>query len=166
MSIRPSSPGNINNLQPNKFSFVIADNEALTYKMQSLSLPSVSTTAILQPTPLSEIKRHGDKLIYHPYTIEFIVDEDLRVWEETYTWLSGYTFPTSFKQYQDVKKAGIYKDATLIVNTNSQNENFRIRFKNCFPVALGEIRFNTTDSSGSYICDVTFEYDTFSLERS
>lgn len=167
-SILTRVPNNTSFLQSTKYTFVIPNLPFARYFCQSVNIPGASTSEVLVPTPLSDTYRHGDKLVYDPFSITFLIDEDARVWEETYNWLQSLTYPLRSSQYAN-KFLGApekYYDGVLTINTNSNLPNFRIKFTNCHPVQLGGINFSTTDTPDvTPTADVTFRYDTFSFER-
>jgi hypothetical protein len=162
-------PENSSILQPTKYTFVIPELPFARYFCQNVNLPGVSTSAVTVPTPFSETYRHGDKLVYDEFSISAIVDEDLRVWEETYNWLTSFTFPENFNQYR--KRFGtltndIYYDGLLTVNTNSNNPNLRVKFYNCHPLSISSIQFSTAENAQTIPnVDITFRYDRFVIER-
>lgn len=161
-------PKNVSLLQPNKFTFMIPDMSNLVYFVQNINLPGISTSEVAVETPFSATFRHGDKLVYEPLTITFLIDEDMRTWEETHNWLVALTFPKDFRQYGKIKGESkkLYYDAIFTINTNANIPNLRIKFFNCHPVSLGEIQFSTTDSAETnMVADVTFRYDRFEIER-
>ena len=164
----PQTPTNTSILQSTKFTFVIPDMPFLKYFCQTVNLPSVSTTEVMVPTPFSATYRAGDKLVYDAFTITAIIDEDLRVWEETYKWLVGLTRPQSYSQYIKAKdpQAPLYYDGYLTVNTNLNNPNIRVKFHNCHPTSIGLISFDTkVDADVIPTADFTFRYDLFEIER-
>ena len=174
MTIEPYSvntPQNTSILQSTKFTFVIPDMPFLKYFCQTVNLPSVSTTEVMIPTPFSATYRAGDKLVYDAFTITAIMDEDLRVWEETYKWLISLTRPESYTQYarkpgQNPASAPLYFDGYLTVNTNANNPNIRVKFHNCHPTSIGLISFDTkVDADVIPTADFTFRYDLFEIER-
>lgn len=161
-------PENTSILQTTKFTFVIPELPFARYFCQTVSLPGVSTSSVTIETPFSATFRHGDKLIFEPFSINAIIDEDLRVWEETYRWLVSMTKPTAYSEYG--KRAGvpsdIYYDGFLTINTNANNPNIRIKFKSVHPTSLGSIQFNTSDNAETVpTADISFRYDYFELER-
>lgn len=163
-----NTPDNTSILQSTKFTFIIPDMPFLKYFCQTVSLPSITTSEVTVPTPFSNTYRHGDKLIFEPFTITAIVDEDLRVWEETYKWLQGLTRPSSYEQYIKSKdpKAPLYYDGFLTLNTNANKPNLRIKFHNCHPTSIGMINFDTKiDADTIPTADFTFRYDLFEIER-
>jgi len=165
-----NTPQNTSILQSTKFTFVIPDMPFLKYFCQTVNLPSVSTTEVIVPTPFSNTYRHGDKLVFDAFTITAIMDEDLRVWEETYKWLKSLTRPQSYNEYarktiRDVQTP-LYFDGYLTVNTNANNPNIRIKFHNCHPTSIGLVSFDTkVDADVIPTADFTFRYDLFEIER-
>jgi hypothetical protein len=130
----------------------------------------VSTSEISLPTPFSTQYRHGEKLNYDAFVVTALIDEDLRVWEETYKWLKSLTRPTSFEEYPRKSRTdldvALYSDGFLTVNTNANNANIRFKFRNCHPTAIGAINFDTkVDADTIPTCDFTFRYDYYELER-
>lgn len=161
-------PDNGNLLQATKYTFIIPELPFARYFCQSIILPSVSTSEIMMPTPFSDTYRHGDKLVYEPITLTVIVDEDLKVWEETHNWLKSLTAPTKFDEYRRIKSRIIpaYYDGILTINTNANIPNLRLKFRNCHPVSLGSIQFSSSDSADTTILtDITFRYDYYDIER-
>ena len=161
-------PENTSILQTTKFTFIIPELPFARYFCQTVSLPGVSTSAVMVETPFSATYRHGDKLVFEPFTINAIVDEDLKVWEETFGWLTSMTKPTNFREYS--KRAGvpfnIYYDGLLTINTNANNPNIRIKFRNVHPTSLGSIQFNTSENAETIpTADISFRYDYFEIER-
>ena len=165
-----NTPENTSILQSTKFTFIIPDKPYLKYFCQNVSLPAVSTSEVTIPTPFSNIYAHGDKLVFDAFTITALVDEDLRVWEETYKWLVSLTRPENWEQYakktiKDVMTP-IYFDGHLTINTNANNPNLRLKFYNCHPVSLGMINFDTkVDADSTPTFDITFRYDIYQIER-
>ena len=169
-SYNANTPDNTSILQSTKFTFIIPDKPFLKYFCQTVSLPSVSTTEVVVPTPFSNTYRHGDKLNFDAFTITAIIDEDLRVWEETYNWLKSLTRPQNWDEYarktvKDVMTP-LYFDGYLTVNTNANNPNIRIKFHNCHPTSIGLVSFDTkVDADIIPTADFTFRYDLFEIER-
>ena len=165
-----NTPENTSLLQPTKYTFIIPDMPFLKYFCQTVMLPSVSTSEVMVPTPFSATYRHGDKLVFEALTITALIDEDLRIWEETYKWIKGLTRPKEYEEYirKTIKTpaTGLYFDGYLTINTNSNNPNMRIKFHNCHPTSLSGINFDTkVDADTIPTCDITFRYDLYEIER-
>jgi hypothetical protein len=169
-ALTTNTPENTSILQLTKFTFIIPDKPFLKYFCQTVQIPSVSTSEIEIPTPFSATYRHGEKLKFDPLTITALMDEDLRVWEETYSWLKSLTRPTSFEEYTRKTRKDIstplYFDGYLTVNTNANNPNIRVKFLNCHPTSIGIVNFDTkVDADSIPTADFTFRYDYFEIER-
>lgn len=171
-SFASNAPSNSSLLQSTKFTFFIPDKPFLKYFCQTVSLPSISTTEITVPTPFSNTYRHGDKLNFEALTITALIDEDLRIWEETYNWLKGLTRPSSFDEYikspnnPKSVNTNLYYDAYLTINTNANKQNLRLKFLNCHPTSLGAVNFDTkVDADTIPTFDITFRYDIYEIER-
>lgn len=167
-SLLNKTPENTSLLQSTKFTFVFPLLPFARYFCQTISIPGVSTTAIDIPTPFASTFRHGSQLQYEDFQINAILDEDLRVWQETYNWIKSLTRPESYREYLKSydPAAEMYQDAILTINTNANRPNVRFKFKNCHPTSLGAVRFNTSENADTIItADLTFRYDTFEIER-
>jgi hypothetical protein len=162
------TPENTSLLQATKYTFTVPNLPFAKYFCQSVVMPGVSTGAVPVSSPFSDTFRHGVKLTYEELRITFIVDEDLRAWQETYNWLRGVARPTKHEEYikHFDSKASIYYDGILTINTNSNLPNVRFKFKDCHPVSLSGITFNTADSADNTItADLGIRYDYFDIER-
>ena len=157
---------NENLLGSSKFIFITHNMPFLNYFCQSIQLPSVSTSPAIQPTPLVNIPRAGDKMIYEPFTVTALIDEDLRMWEETHNWIRGLTFPEKDSEYSRQKKMGIYHDMHLLFLKNSNTDNLKMKFIKCFPSSISSVRMSSTDAADVMLtADITFYYDIFNFER-
>ena len=163
-----TQPENTSFLQANKFTFSFATLPFLKYFCQSVNLPSVSTSPVTVDNPFSATYRHGDKLVYDQLMVTVIIDEDLRVWEETYNWLLALTFPREFRQYwrNTNGRQSAYHDGVLTINTNANNPNVRFKFENCHPLSLDGINFSVQESAQTVLtANIVFRYDRFEIER-
>ena len=161
MSALQNQPTNLSYLSPLSFRLVLDRTPKVNYFLTGAEVPAVTL---------------GDKLRYDPLTINFNVDEDIRNYEELYSWLQGLGFPEDFQQYRNLRDdpnrttsfgqdANIYSDGSLILMTAAQNPNLNIKFKNMFPISLSAITLNTTDGDVNYVqATASFRYSTYSIE--
>lgn len=164
-------PENTSFLQPNRFTFSFTTLPFLKYFCQSVTFPTVSTTPVTVSSPFANTYRHGDKLEYGELVVSVIIDEDLRVWEETYNWLQALTKPDNFAQYirqrsDNTRDNSPYHDGILTINTNSNLPNIRIKFTECHPTSLAGIELSTTATAETILTtSITFRYDQFYVDR-
>lgn len=176
MSIR--TPKNINFLAPIGFDFSIKRLPNVEYFVQSANIPGISSTPANEGSPFNVIKYQPDHISFGDFSVEFIVDEDMKSWTEIYQWMIGMTFPESFQQYADFKNGvknpypsnrqnppgDIYSDASLIVLTNKSNLNIEFSLYDIYPISLTPIRLQTTESDIKYLtAEVTFVYQHFNI---
>ena len=157
-------PDNTSFLQTTRYTFIVPNLPFAKYFCQSINLPGVTSSEIEVSTPFSSIYRHPTKLSYESFSISFLIDEDLKVWEETYKWIVSLTRPENFNQYVKNQKNNNlpYQDGMLTINTNANIPNIRIKFRNVFPISLSGIQFGTINSADTTpTADLTFRYDLF-----
>jgi hypothetical protein len=70
----PHTPGNPNQLHPNKFVVSFAALPTIEYWAQSVNIPGLSLGEAIRHTPFIDISSPGDKLIINPFSMTFIVD--------------------------------------------------------------------------------------------
>jgi len=163
-------PYNKSLLQLTKHTFIFPTLPFLKYFIQNVNLPGISTSPVPVPNLFADTYRHGDKLVFEPMTVVALIDEDLRVWEETKNWLYSLTKPEKFPQYirfdEARRKDSPYHDGELTLYKNSNEPNMRFKFTECHPVAMSGIDFSTVESSDNIpTLEIQFRYDQFFLER-
>ena len=98
MTALTRNPANPNYLHPNKFQLNFGRASNVQYFCQSVSVPGISMSEVLQTTPFVDLYRPGEKAIYDLLNVTFIVDEQLKAWLEIHDWIRAMTFPTNFKE--------------------------------------------------------------------
>lgn len=151
---------NPNFLSPLSFKFVLARAPNLVFNIQSVRLPGMSLSSTETATPFVSIPNSG-KIVYSPLTITFRVNEDMSDYLEINNWLEGLGSPTNFTQYKQLKNsnAGLYSDATLVINNSRKKGNMSATFYDLFPIDISDLQFTTMDTDVNYIeCTVDFRY--------
>lgn len=178
-SVLTRNPSNNDLLQGTKFRLNFDRLKGTTYFCQTANLPGVSLTEVSRDTPFIDLFVPGEKLIYDTLDISFLVDEDLRNWEQIHDWIRAMTFPTDFAEYRSLAKLAEtsafrggarlppqYSDASMTIFTNKNNPNLSIQFKDLFPISLTTISFNTGDSADNIItADATFRFSYYNIVR-
>ena len=138
-------PRNSNQLNATAFRLVFGRMPEIEYHCQRISIPSLILGGpVLVPTPLSDTPNPGDKVTFDNLSIDFIVDEDLSNYKEVYNWIVGLGFPESFDQFRDLDE--LTSDATIITLTNNMQPNSEFKFRDCFPVSIGNIDFDASNT--------------------
>jgi hypothetical protein len=171
MSINNRIPENTNPIQPTKFLLTFDRIGAVTYFCQTVRLPGVSMGQAPFNTPLLDIQSPGNKLSFNPFSVDFIVDEEMIGWRQIYEWFNSMASPKGLEHRKalselqnEYKKSKLlsYSDATLTIVSALNNPIVRIQFYNVFPTSLSDINFDTTQSADNIITsEVSFVYDYF-----
>ena len=169
MSALQNQPINTSFLSPIGFKFQLNNFPEVNYFCQSATLPGISISSISVPTPLKAIDIAGDEVTFEELTIKFIVDENMKNWLSIYDWIIGLGFPTAEGQEKYTKLAAtseLTTDATLTVLTSNMNPQINFRFRECFPLSLSSIAFDSGGTDIDYVtADVSFRYDVYTGEN-
>lgn len=153
---------NLNYQTNTNFKFGIKRLPGMEYFCQTVNLPSITLGETTQFTPIIDRPLPGDKLTYGEISIEFLVDEEMRNWEEIHNWLIAVGYPKSTDQYVAGQE---YSDATLTVLTNSSNPMMEITFIDMFPTSLGDLQFTTTGGADTLIGSASFRFRGYDIRR-
>ena len=175
-------PTNLNYLSPVNFDLVISKLPKTRYFCTGVNIPSVNFSEAIMSTKLAiESALPGDKITFDPLTVKFVVDEDMKNYQEIFDWIMRLGPGIDSKDFASLVgqvKTGntvttlgddldMYSDATLMVNTSSNNANIEFNFIDCFPTSLGAIDFTTDASDVSYaVCDLTMRYTYYTIKAS
>ena len=174
-------PTNLNYLSPVNFDLLINKLPKTRYTCVGATLPGISFTEAVHATQLAIMSYlPGDRIEFDPLVVRFIVDEDMKNYQEIYNWIiqlgPGYD-TDDFKSLVDSKQTStgkfsnasfedMFSDATILVNTSSNNANVEFMFEDCFPTSLGNIVFSTQGEQEYATCDVTLRFTLFKVKTS
>ena len=180
MSAVTNTPTNRNPLSPLNFKMALQRTPTMAFFLQSFSLPGLTFEGDMNmPTPFVKIPIPGDHLNYSPLTVSFMVDEDMSNYFEIMNWIIDISGPREtitpasanrIYQFDNSINADplstVRSDIKIFVLSSAKNPNIEITFFDAFPVALGELSFNTTASSVNYLeTSVTFEYVKYKITK-
>jgi len=165
-SVLSKEPETLNSLSANKFRVVFHKIPRVIYFCQNVNLPGISINEYIQPSPFATpIRRPMGGLTYDNFDMSFLLSEDMSNWKELHNWLTRIpptvNFSNRFEQYPDN-----YSDATLVILNSASKPFLSISFKDCFPVSIGSVSFETNVSDISPLtCQVSFAYTGYSIEN-
>lgn len=141
----------------------IPELDDFSITVTDFSVPGISTTSPLLPTPYTDMPLRGDTLVYEDLSLEFIVTEKLENWLKIHDWLVGITQPHDFTQFANKKHE--YLDGDVILYTSHNNVMMTISFTNLVPVRLSEIRLTSEDQETMYPRGtVIFRYESYKIK--
>ncbi|MBI33515.1 MAG: hypothetical protein CMD98_06585 [Gammaproteobacteria bacterium] len=129
-------------------------NPNAEFSIQTMMLPDVTAEGTLYPTRSRNLTMSADKLVYAPFEVTFLVDEDLGNYKEIYDWI--YT--------QVDSKQDDFRDITLSVLSSANKVNKQIIFHSAHPTSLSSLPFDITTQDIEYVvASVSFEYSYFEI---
>lgn len=170
---------NRNFLSPLGYKFVLNRAPKVAFFANSANIPGIELGTTEQPNYLRKIPVPGDMMQFEDLTLRFMVDENLENYMEVQNWMRGLGFPESLseiynlqnqkdikKYYPDVFRSemNIYSDGTLYVLTNTEVNNFKVKFQGLFPYSLTTIQFDSTPEDIRYVtAEVKFKYMMYNI---
>lgn len=172
MSYLTRTPQNTNTLQPTKFLLTFDRITTTQYFCQSVNIPGISLGQIQVPTPVYDYNVAGNKLTYNQFDMRFLIDEPAQSWKNLYDWFLSIASPKSIddrntlstiqNNYKNQDKLTSYSDAVLTILSGLNNPVIRVQFINMFPISLGDISFDTTQSADDIMTSsASFVYERF-----
>jgi len=176
-----NNPNELDYLRPNAFKFQIHNIPNVSYFCQAANIPEINLPPAPQSTPLVDIPHPGDKLEFGVLMIRFLIQEDMKNYQELYNWLIGLGFPESHKQYAEYGKSqeyrfpdvnpekqqslGQFSDASLFLLDSNNNLQTEFKFRDAFPVSLQGLDFEISSGQTDYMVGVAmFRYRDYVIE--
>jgi hypothetical protein len=164
---------NRNFLSPVGFKFTLKTKEKVDFFSNSANVPSIALGTALQGTTFRILDVPGDEVTYEDFTMNFLVDEDLKNYMIIHNWITGLGTPENFKQFRDLTKdpdSGLkddllqFCDGTLHVLNSNYRDIAMVKFQDLFPVALTSLQFNATENDVNYFtAEVSFKYTIYNI---
>lgn len=167
-------PTNTNLLTANRFVLSFIRLPSVQFFCQTVNLPGLNLSTIPRNTPFVDITLPGEKLVYDPLSVTFLVDETFSAWREIHDWMRGMTFPTSFEEYKNLQRETKfvhtphpqYSDAELTILDSNQRGIYRFKFKDMFPTSLAPFTLSTTLGPETILtADVSLSFTYFDIEK-
>ena len=165
---------NRNFLSPIGFLFLLDKARKVSFLCQKAEIPTVQLGQVEIPTRgMVPIPVEGN-MRYSEFTMEFIVDEDLRNYMQIHNWMRALGTPQEFKERKVWKDKFAespsedprFSDATLQVLNNNNIANFDVVFKDMFPVSLSSLPFDVTGGDNDYFtATTTFRYTLYEIRN-
>lgn len=155
-------PERINPLLPTYSRFYITRLPSVTYFCQAASLPTVTMSEALMPTPFATIKSPS-KMDFDELSITFIIDEQMKNWLEIFNWMRSTAQVEGFEEF---KPSNTHTStANLIILNSSKNPKINVTFEGLFPRTLGSIDFTSSVIDPEpFQCTATFSYRNYNIE--
>lgn len=154
----------LNDLARNRAVATIPNMKDTSFTLVNFQLPGMSLPAARQPTPFTDKPQPGEKIMFDPITLEFIVTENLENWLEVQQWFYSLGAPISKQQFKD--RPFTFQDISVTIFSSHNNPILRIKFIGCVPTSLEGVQLTTTETEpGTIVSSFTVEYDYFEVEK-
>lgn len=159
-------PKTDNYLLNTAFKFSLARTPNLTWFCQKVSIPSLSFGSVEQPTRFgTRLPMSGSEYTFDDLVIDFIVDENVNTWMEIYDWMTSLGQPKDDKDPYLKDRPQHTSDAVLTILSSSYNAKYKIVFRDLFPIALGELPFDSTaPETDPIVSTATFKYRYYEIQ--
>jgi len=161
---------NLNYLQPTSYKLTI-DRENypnLEYFAQTLTHPGMMMNSVEMPyRKVSGIPFVGSSVTYNELSATIILDENLSSYTEMHDWmrriLDEPEVPAMRRNFRK-KTIPTYSDITISILSSHNNKTKQILYKDCVPVALGDITFESTATGTEFVTyQVSFRFSYFDI---
>lgn len=160
-----------NYLIPSGFRVVInRENFAnLQFYAQTVQHPSADLDNVEVSYPRAgTVPFIGESITFGVLSMDVLVDENMRVYQEMYDWLVRATEETHKLQTsrfsRSAPKIASYHDVQVHILTSHNNVNHSFKYINCCPTGIGNINFQATTSEQYTTFPVSFRFDYFEFE--
>lgn len=167
--VRPKEgPINRNAARNSRFIFSCPRLRNFNMFVQGANIPGISLGEANQFTPFTDVPVPGDKLIFNPLIVRFVVDEDFENYLEIQRWMRGCAFPEGHNENDALLKGLRQKetaDASLSIMTNGGAfEAARVHFVGIWPTALEDLDLASSGMDNEIQSTVTWRYAFYRVE--
>ena len=166
------TPTNKNFLNPINFAFVLKRAPYTEFFVQKISIPNITLDYIDSPSPQLRLPISASHIDFGTLNVTFKIDENMTNYLEIYNWLVAIGYPFNQTQYAALKAnalasgESLVSDISVIIMDGLKNANYEVVFSNAFPVELGQISFESTDSDVNFITTTaSFKYSYFNINK-
>jgi len=155
------------NLKNNAFAVRIDRIPQTMFRVVSGDIPAITIPAVETSFPGVDQSFSGTKEVFEDLILEFIVDVDMKNYEEIYHWITQQKYAVTPDEFtpKNGKEEDLYSDGVFIIMNSSSNPHRVFSFKEMFPVSLGSLHFDTSITDAQPVqCMVTFKYSRFELK--
>ena len=158
-----ATPPNTSFLSNNKYQFVIERLPNFTFFVQGINMPSITMSPVQQNTPYTAMYQPSNQLVYEQLQVTYVVDEDMTSWFEIYNWMTNLGNPVSLDKLGTLttvagKENSVTSDASLLIKTNSNNDNIDVKFYDIFPIELTGFSLSSAEGQDFQTTVATFAY--------
>lgn len=159
---------NFNYLQPTSFKLTVdrTNYPNLEFFLQSFVHPGMIMNSVEVPyKKITGIPFIGDKLTFNELQANMLLDEDMKSYDEMYSWMRRILDVGNVTAYEASRGTPpSMADITLTILSSHNNVTRQIRYIDCIPTALTDIQFESTSGGESFLVfGASFRFSYFEL---
>tara|TARA_A100001515_G_scaffold88393_1_gene70254 strand:- start:2986 stop:3549 length:564 start_codon:yes stop_codon:yes gene_type:complete len=159
---------NFNYLQPTSFKLTIdrKNYPNLEFFCQSFTHPGMIMNAVEVPYQrITGVPFIGDKLTFNEMLANIIVDEDMKAYDEMYSWMRRNLDIEHVSPVQRINnQPPAMADITLSILSSHNNTTKTIKYIDSIPVSLTDVQFESTSGGESFVVfGASFRFSYFEM---
>ena len=158
---------NFNFLQPPSFKITLdrKNYPNLEFFCQSFMHPGMILSAAELPyKKIANVPFVGDKLTFNELQANILLDEDMKSYDEMYSWMRRILDQDATPAYVADDMPPTTADMTLTILSSHNNKTRQVRYIDCIPTALTDIQFESTAGGDTFITfGASFRFSYFEL---
>lgn len=159
---------NFNYLQPTSFKLTVdrRNYPNLEFFLQSFIHPGMIMNSVEVPyKKITGIPFIGDKLTFNELQANILLDEDMKSYDEMYSWMRRILDVGNVTAYEASRGTPpSMADITLTILSSHNNLTRQVRYIDCIPTALTDIQFESTAGGESFLVfGASFRFSYFEL---
>lgn len=138
----------------------------LQFYAQTVQHPNATLNAVEVGYRRSPIGLVGDTIDFSTLTMDVLLDEEMRSYNELYNWMESAVEQKHNNSATNLLKTNntatpSYYDITVSVLSSHNNVIRSFRYINAFPIDIGSINFSASDQENFITFPATFRFDYF-----
>ena len=153
MASLAEQPKNINYLTGVQFKFELVGYPEVSFFVQAVNLPGLSTQAVQMPFPRQPgIQKNLGVIEFEILSLQFLVDE----------YLNNYTAIWDWMMAKDASNTS----AVLTLLSSHMNPFLAVHFNSIYPIGLSELLFDSSSVEPEYkVATMTMTYKNYTIKR-
>lgn len=155
-----------NYIYPTYYRFIIAEMPKLEYSVTKVTLPSFGYDSPLeQNNRFTLIKHPGNRIVFGPLELDFLVDENMDNWLEISNWIKRTSVADDYAEVLENTKKH-FTQGTLLITNSAMVPNLEVTFYNMFPISITGFEFNSgVQDLTPWSSTVSFAYDYYDIKK-
>lgn len=176
---------NRNFLSPVGFQVAIDRLKGTTFFVQKAGIPTLRIASADTGTRFNKIPQPGDELQYEEFTMQFLVDENMKNYYQVHDWMREIGTPVSSREFRysrgsvrsqnvppnkstreyDGPKNQWRSDISLVILSSNYQPVSEFIYRDCFPTSLTGLTFDSSVKEVNYFtASASFKYTYFDYE--